>query len=256
VEQSPQETAAQPPAVVPSVPEEWAITTPKRAQQMERVRAGQGNIKHGLLASIPMVCRNSRCPVKQFCEYQAAGEVTEGDRCIKEIGRITEGFDRYLNEFKLDPLDPGARADLIQVEQLVMNETLITRAEQLLAVGNLIEEVEVAMNPQGDVITQPMLHKAAEFLPKLQRRHNEILQLLLATRKDKLAAAASVGINIADFTRDLIVKAQQVAARQELMRQGKLKEAEEMGFQYGINAHMTEDDEPIDAEFSEQPDGS
>ena len=234
------------------VPDDWGLTSPKRAEQIAKARRNQGGVKHGILSTIPMECRAERCPYASLCSFQLAGEVVAGERCVLEIGRITESHDRYLREFKLDPLDPEMRADLIQVQQLISMEVMMGRAEMALAKGNLIEDVEVAMNPQGDVITQPMLHKAAEFLPKIQRRHNEILQLLLATRKDKLAAEQSMGMSVADFTKDFLQKAQTVAARQALMREGKHKEAEDMGFKYGLDSHITKED-ILDAEFTEKP---
>lgn len=230
----------------PEVPEEWGISTPKRIAQLKSARANVGNVKHGLLSTIPMICRDNSCPVKQHCVYQQRGEVTAGERCILEIGKLTEGHDRYLQEFKVDALDPEQRVDNVQIQQLLSMEIIIGRCEMLLSSGNLIEEVEVAMNPQGDVITQPMLHKAAELLPKLQRRHSEILQQLVATRKDKITVANVTGINIADFTKQLLERAQQVAARQQLMRDGKLEEADKLGIAYGIAQHLELEGETID----------
>jgi hypothetical protein len=91
------------------------------------------------------------------------------------------------------------------------------------------------------VISQPQLHKAAEALPKFMRKQNETLQLLAATRKDKLQAAASIGMSIDQFTKQLIDRAQMVDARLSHMRQGELLKAEEIGVEYSMQAHQIDE---------------
>lgn len=166
------------------------------------------------------------------------GQVTKGERCVKEIGQIMEAMDSYLSEFTIDPTDPGQRVDRIQVQQLITLEILMDRAQMLLSSGDLVETIDVAFSPDGqDILQQPQLHKAAEALPKLQRRHNEILQLLMATRKNKVDMQQSTGETIDKMLAKMLLNAQSVKARMEMMRSGQLIEAERMGIEYGIKAN-------------------
>jgi hypothetical protein len=226
------------------LPSEWKIDTPKKLEAVKSSISSR-SVKHGILSSIPMICRDHDCPYKHHCVYQQRGEVTRGDRCVLEIGKLMEASDRYYSEFAVDPTDPGQRVDGVLIQQLLTLEILIDRCTMLLSSGNLIEEIDVAMNPAGEVIQQPQLHKAAEALPKLQRRHNEILQLLSATRKDKIAASGSQGMGIDQFTKQLIERAQITAARAALIREGNYADAETMGYKYGVDQHAdTIDQEP------------
>lgn len=229
------------PAVVPEVPEEWGLSSPKRKAQVEKAQTA-GALKHGILATIPMVCRDYACPYKAHCLYQQRGEVTAGERCVLEIGKLIRAADQYYAEFGVDPTDPDQRVDAVLIQQLLTLEILLDRCNMLLATGNLVEDIDVAMNPNGDVISQPQLHKAAEALPKLQRRQNEILTLLSATRKDKFAQAATIGMSIDQWTKQMLDRAQMVDARLAHLRAGDRKIAEDMGIQYALEAHQIDDD--------------
>lgn len=236
----PEGTLAVPTSEALGVPEEWGLGTSKRQAQLKRARHGTGGVRHGVLSTIPMVCKDYACPFKAQCVFQQRGEVTAGERCILEIGKLTEWSERYYREFGVDPTNPEQRADAVIIQQLLMTEIVIERCQMALSSGDLIEDIEVAMNPQGDVISQPMVHKAAELLPKYQRRQNELLGLMLATRKDKVATTGQSGATVNDILRQLIERASMAAARQQLMRDGHYKEAETVGFQYGLDAHKVE----------------
>ena len=230
-----------------AAPDDWGLATPERQAMLSQAKAMRG-LKHGILASMPMICRDTECPVKQHCTYQKQGLVKKGDRCIPEIALLMDGAEKYYREFAIDPTDPEARVDAVQVQQLLFLEVLMDRCTKLLATDNLVEMVDIAFSPDGqDVLTQPSLHKAMDALPKLQRRHSEILRELMATRKDKHAMATSTGMTMDQMMKQMIQNAAQVKARQELMRRGELKKAEDMGFEYGINAHSK------DTEKTEQP---
>jgi hypothetical protein len=229
------------------IPEEWGVNTPQRIEQVRKSKKA-ASVKHGLLSSIPMICRDTECPYKAHCVYQKRGEVVAGDRCVLEIGKLMSSAEQYYAEFGIDPTDPGQRTDAVIVQQILTLEILINRCEMLLATGNLVEEIDVAMNPSGDVIQQPQLHKAAEALPKLQHHHNQKLNLLMATRKDKIQAAATIGMSIDQFTKQMLERAQMVDARLAHMRAGENEAAEKLGIKYALEVHK---DEFTDAEFRE-----
>jgi hypothetical protein len=222
------------PAVPAEIPEEWGINTEAKRAGVTRAQAARG-VKHGLLAAIPMICRDTACPYKDFCPAQQRGEVKHGDRCVKEIGEIMDAAERYYAEFAVDPTDSHQRVDAVQIQQLIFMETLMNRASMLLAKGDLVEVIDVAYSPDGqDILQQPQLHRAAEALPKLQRRHGEILQQLMATRKDKVAMQQGGAQSIDQVLATMLGRARQVMARNELLREGKLDEAQDAGFRYGI----------------------
>lgn len=241
------DTPEQLPAIVPgglaplddAMPDEWKLTPAKEA--MVRSNTGKA-VKHGLLSSIPMICRDTSCPYKDFCVFQQQGMVKQGDRCIKEISEITQAADEYYREFDVDPMDVEHRVDRVQIEQLIFTEVMIKRCEMLLAKGDIVETIDIAFSPDGqDILQQPQLHKAAEALPKYQKRHTEILNQLMATRKDKAALEQTGGQSIDKMLAQMLLRAQQVSARQQMMRDGKHEEAIELGFTYGIESHPVDD---------------
>ena len=142
---------------------------------------------HGFYASVPFLCKASACRFAAVCDPYQQGLVQEGDRCVLEIAEIIERYRGYATELQLQP---DSLVDLGLLKDLIDCDIMMERADKQLAVdGRIIEHVVVGVGENGQPIRRPEIHKAIEIKEKMQKRKNEILQLLNATRKDKARAA-------------------------------------------------------------------
>lgn len=160
------------------------------------------NLKHGMFANVPMVCKGGDCPMHEICTVPLAKRPT-GYRCPIEIAAIIEQFDKYCNELGIGPND---YFDQSQIKDLVDIEIKLLRANGHLAISaSFIEQVVSAIDDNGKVHYRPELNKATEYEEKLLNRKRAILADLMATRKSKKSDG-----NVADpssFASDLMRRA-------------------------------------------------
>lgn len=163
------------------LPSMWKQNT----QGLENVRKARQTLalKHGMFASVPIICKGQSCPYFQTCWIPEA-DLQVGERCPIEIGAILERFDRYCDELGVNPQDEIVDAGL--VKEVVDIEIMMVRADGLLAKdGNLIEEVVAGVSPKGQEYYKPEIHLAVELKERLRKEKTRILNQLNATRKDK-----------------------------------------------------------------------
>lgn len=170
------------------LPANW-IKTNTAKQALEVARREQRK-RHGFYSSMPMICRGRRCPYAEGCYLLEAGEAPEGERCPIELAFIMERFERYSRELEID-LDKVV--DMSLLRDLIECELMIDRCDRILAQdGALILEVPAGSSPvTGEVFTRPEAHQALGIKDRMQKRKNEILQLLNSTRKDQAKLAMS-----------------------------------------------------------------
>lgn len=138
------------------------------------------NLKHGMFANVPMVCKGGDCPMSEVCTV-AMQNRPFGQRCPIEIAAIIDRYDKYCEELGLGPND---YFDQSQVKDLVDIEVKLLRANGQLAIsGNFIEQVVTGIDDNGNAHLRPELHKATEYEEKLLARKSKILADLNATRK-------------------------------------------------------------------------
>ncbi|MEW6770032.1 MAG: hypothetical protein AB1330_01380 [Bacillota bacterium] len=155
---------------------ETALNALQRAEQIQAAR-------HGLYASIPIICKLDRCPYAQTCRLIDEGLAPAGERCPLEIAAMQRLFQAYMEELEVED---DAAVDIMLIRELVSIDIAILRCENKLAVdADFLQEVAVAVTPKGHIITKPEIHKAAEYKDKLLEKRHRVLQLLNSTRKDK-----------------------------------------------------------------------
>lgn len=163
-----------------ALPSMWKQNT----QGLENVKKARQTIglKHGMFASVPIICKGRSCPYFQTCWIPEA-DLQVGERCPIEIGAILERFDKYCAQLNIVPEDEIVDAGL--VKDVVDIEIMMVRADGLLAKdGNLIEEVVAGISPKGQEYYKPEIHPAVELKEKLRKEKTRILNQLNATRKD------------------------------------------------------------------------
>lgn len=140
------------------------------------------NLKHGMFANVPMICKGTVCPLHEICTIPIRKRPVF-HRCPIEIAAIIDRYDKYCEELGIGPED---YLDQSQVKDLVDIEIKLLRANGHLAIsGDFIQEVVQAIDDKGNTITRPELHKATEYEEKLLNRKKQILSELNATRRAK-----------------------------------------------------------------------
>lgn len=140
------------------------------------------NLKHGMFANVPMVCKGKDCPLSEICTIPLASR-PKSQRCPIEIGAIIELYDRYTTKLNIQSDD---YFDQSQVKDLVDTEVKLLRANGRLAISaDFIEMVVAGIDSNGDAHHRPELHKATDYERELLARKRQILGDLMATRKSK-----------------------------------------------------------------------
>lgn len=169
------------------------------------------NLKHGMFANVPMICKGTECPMHELCDIPIRKRPVF-KRCPIEIAAILDRYDKYCAEIGVGPED---YFDQSQVKDLVDIEVKLLRSNGVLAIsGHFIEEVVAGIDDKGKEYLRPELHKATEYEEKLLNRKRQILADLNATRKakgqDQQASEAS------SFASELMRKA--MKAQQDINR--------------------------------------
>lgn len=148
------------------------------------------NMKHGMFAGVPIICRDSTCPYVSVCTVSTMDRLV-GSRCPMEAGAIVSRFNAWCSHFKLDLSGGTIRdedlADATLIKDLVENEIQTLRAENRIAmnadfIGLTISQID----NKGKVYKEETVTPEAEYKMNLQEKRYKILQLLNATRKDKI----------------------------------------------------------------------
>ena len=175
--------------------------------------------KHGMFASVPIICREDDCAFKDVCMV-TPNQRQKGQRCPMEIAAILARYEQWCAHFEIDTSnDVIATEDLVDatlIKDLVNIEVQILRAENKIALNgdfmaDTLLEVDKKCQPYFGKIVSP----EAEYLMTLQDRKIKTLNQLNATRKDKAAdkrkeSASDTAIKIFQQVKEL-EKAQKIA---------------------------------------------
>jgi hypothetical protein len=155
-------------------------------------------------SAIPIVCKAEECPYAETCQLLDEDLVTVGDKCPLEIAAVEQLFQAYVDELHVDNI-----IDLSLVKELVDLDIGILRCENKLAIdADIIQEINFAITQRGQLITQPAIHKAAEYKDKLLNRRHSILQLLHSTRKDKEGSKLTINYDPSSRAAELLERAE------------------------------------------------
>lgn len=140
------------------------------------------NLKHGLFANVPMICKGTECPMHELCDIPIRKRPVF-KRCPIEIAAIIDRYDKYATELGIGPEE---YFDQSQLKDLVDIEVKLLRTNGHLAIsGHFIEQVVSAIDDKGNIHTRPELNKATEYEEKLLARKSKILADLNTTRRAK-----------------------------------------------------------------------
>lgn len=147
------------------------------------------NSKHGLFASVPIVCRGQDCVYKDTCMISQQNRIV-GQRCPMEIAAILSRYQQWCNHFEIDTsndfINPEDLVDATLIKDLVNIEIQILRAENKVALsGDFMSTTLLDIDKKCNAYYGKIVSPETEFLMTLQDKKIKILNQLNATRKDK-----------------------------------------------------------------------
>ncbi|CDQ41836.1 hypothetical protein [Virgibacillus salexigens] len=203
------------------------------------------NTKHGLYASVPIICKAEACPYSHSCPLVEMEKAPYGEKCPIEIAAIEDLFERYAEHFEIDLENRKASdtIDLMIVKDLVDADIGLLRCDNKMAWdADYIVNNTVGMSEDGEPITRQELHPLTDYKEKLINRKNKSYQLLNSTRKDKEGQKLTI-------KQDPSVQAAEMVKVNQDMEKNKQSEHEAKKAYYKkMNMKMPEEDDIIDVE--------
>lgn len=186
----------------------------KEIGNMNRVYAS----KHGMFASVPIICKGPDCAYKDVCMVSQAQRIV-GHRCPMEIAAILSRYEQWCTHFEIntvqDMIDSKDLVDATLIKDLVNIEVQMLRVENKIALnGDFMADTLLDIDKKCQPYYGKIVAPETEFLMTLQDRKIKILNQLNATRKDKAAdkrkeSASDTAIKIFQQVKEL-EKAQQI----------------------------------------------
>lgn len=139
--------------------------------------------KTGMYARIPLVCKADGCPYAESCSLLPYNLAPFGEPCPMETAQIELRYAGYEKDFGIDM---SSFTDKNLVSDLINHDIMLERCKALLnKEGILVVEVFAGVTEQGDVYTRPEVSKHWEAYERIQKKRNDIYDLMMATRKNK-----------------------------------------------------------------------
>lgn len=166
----------------------WGISTPVANAASNTSELYK--IKHGMFASVPIICKADDCPYKEVCSLDQQYRIP-GQRCPMEASAIVARFEMWCKTFEIDLsgiyIKDEDLVDVSLIRDLIENEIQTIRAENRIAlnadfIGKTIGEID----NKGKVYYEDTVTPEVEFKYQLQDKRYKIFNLLNSTRKDKI----------------------------------------------------------------------
>lgn len=184
------------------LPKAWKISD--KGKEAIKIAVGMSKTKHGLYASIPMLCKAESCQYAKVCPLVEMGQAPEGERCPLEIAMILKRYEEYSDEFGVDDSNT---VDMSLIKDLIDYDIQLFRAENKIAIqGDFVEDIVVDVTKSGEVITAPQLSQATQYKDKIMAKRFKILELMNSTRKDKAGDKLSVQFDPSTYAAQLMAK--------------------------------------------------
>lgn len=182
------------------MPRSWKLSD--KGREAIQIAMAMSSTKHGLYASIPMLCKAEECPYAAVCPLVDMGKAPKGERCPLEIAMILRKYEEYGREFGIDDNNV---VDMSLVKDLIDYDIQLFRAENKIAVqGDFVEDVVVTVTEGGEAITAPQLSKATEYKDKIMTKRFKILELMNSTRKDKAGDKMTIQLDPSSYASQLM----------------------------------------------------
>lgn len=167
----------------------WGIN-PALAQNISNMNRVYTS-KHGMFASVPIICRVDDCVYKDICMVDPSQRIL-GRRCPMEISAILSRYEQWCSHFDInivdDVIDSKDLVDATLIKDLVNIEVQMLRAENKVALdGDFMSETLLDIDKKCNPYYGKVVSPEVEFMMTLQDKKIKILNQLNATRKDQAA---------------------------------------------------------------------
>lgn len=169
--------------------------------------------KHGIVATIPIVCQGENCPYIETCAMNALSMNVAslvGQRCPIEVSKIITKFEEYVDHFKID-IDNVDQVVLGLLKDLIDYEIQIERADNIMAKqGDFLENVVVGISADGRAIMNKEVAKPIDYKERAMKKKHDILQLLNSTPKDKAGQKLQITMDPSTYAAQLMARAEEL----------------------------------------------
>ena len=196
-------------AIKVTLPAEWSVNE-KGLEAINLMNKSLRSVgKHGIISTIPIICRGAKCPYFETCPMASLGVNVEeliGQRCPVEVSKIINKFNEYVDHFNIDleSVDPVV---IGLIKELIDYEIQIERADKIMAKqGDFLENVVVGVSSDGRPIVNREIAKPIDYKERAVKKRHEILQLLNSTPKDKAGQKLQITMDPSTYASNLIAK--------------------------------------------------
>lgn len=138
--------------------------------------------KTGMYSRIPLVCKAENCPYSESCSLLPYNLAPFGEPCPMETAQIEIRYAGYEKDFNLDT---ASFTDKNLVAELINHDIMLERCKALITKeGVLVTDVVAGISEHGEEFYRPEVSKHWEAYERVQKKRNEIYNLMMATRKD------------------------------------------------------------------------
>lgn len=147
--------------------------------------------KHGMFASVPIICKAQDCVFKDTCIINPSLRIY-GQRCPAEISAIITRYSYWCAHFDIDitedVIEDKNLVDASLIRDLINIEVQMMRAENKVAMsGDFMAKVLLDIDKKCKPYWGEDISPESNFLLSLQDKKIKILNQLNSTRKDKAA---------------------------------------------------------------------
>ena len=138
--------------------------------------------KTGMYSRIPLVCKAENCPYAETCSLLPWNLAVLGEPCPIEVAQIEARLAGYEKDFNLDT---ASFTDKNLVAELINHDIMLERCKSLITKeGVLVTDVVAGISENGEEFYRPEVSKHWEAYERIEKKRNEIYNLMMATRKD------------------------------------------------------------------------
>lgn len=157
------------------------------ATGLEAKRAAMSMLatKTGMYSRVPLFCKGDGCPYAESCKFLAYNLAPEGEPCPMETAMVERNYLGYEQDFGITE-DNATFTDRNLIADLINHDIMLERCKALIqSEGVLVQDVVAGIAENGEAFYRPEISKNWEAYERVQKKRNEIYDLMLATRKNK-----------------------------------------------------------------------
>lgn len=196
-----------------NLPIEWAVTD-AALEAIKTMNAAMNTVgKHGIVSSIPIICKAEDCPYYPTCPLRALGvsvSTIKGQRCPVEVTKILRKFEEYVEQFQVD-IDNVDHVVLSLIKELIDYDIQIERADNIMASdGHFLADEVVGVDANGRPIKNKVISKPVDYKERALKKRHEILSLLNSTPKDKAGNNLTISFDPSTYASKLMQRAKEL----------------------------------------------